>query len=73
MLYLNGVAGTAKAVAEDLTLTSVVFEFIIVKSSPYCISDLTLTSVVFESISRHGPFGKNFYLTLTSVVSKSYY
>ncbi len=48
MLYLNGEIGTTFFAARNLTLTNVVFEFVIKNRAKSDKKYLTLTNVVFE-------------------------
>ena len=48
MLYLNATKFYHETTFENLTLTSVVFEFLSINKSSFSKEYLTLTSVVFE-------------------------
>ena len=68
MLYLNRSATWWRDTLLNLTLTSVVFEFISAFITYVIIIDLTLTSVVFEYSVEEMKASNKVNLTLTSVV-----
>ena len=68
MLYLNPPQLNANLFLSYLTLTNVVFEFVIKNRAKSDKKYLTLTNVVFEFVIKNRAKSDKKYLTLTNVV-----